>query len=1303
MATLILSAAGAAAGGTLGGGLLGFSGAVVGRAVGAATGNLIDQQVMGAGSTAVSSGRTDAFRVMSGAEGAAVPQVFGTARLGGQVIWASKFREETSTSGGGKNRPKVTEYTYSVSLAVALCEGPIERIGRVWADGNEIALDTVNWRLHRGTEDQVPDAMIEAIEGIGQVPAYRGIAYVVFEDLPLGNFGHRVPQFNFEVVRRVSAPDNAGNSLDPFSQVEAVALVPGTGEYALSTQKVHLGKGIGAQELINVNNSHGAPDFSVSMDNLDAELPQVSSVSLVVGWFGTDLRCSKCAISPRVERHDSDGIEMPWRVSGVSRSGAPLVSQIDSRPAFGGTPADQSVVQAIEKINADGKSVMFYPFMLMDIPAGNLSEDPWTGGLHQPAFPWRGRITLDRASGVAGSADKTFAAKDEVDAFFGAVTPADFHISNGEVVYSGPPEWSYRRFILHYAHLCALAGGVGAFCIGSEMRALTQLRDASSSFPAVTAFVSLAADVRTILGANTKITYAADWSEYFGYHPQDGSGDLLFHLDELWASPDIDVIGIDNYMPISDWRDGINHADAAFGSVHNLDYLSDNIAGGEGFDWFYASQADRELQIRSPITDGAYGEPWVFRYKDLLSWWSMPHFNRIGGVRVETQTAWVPQSKPFWFTELGCPAIDKGTNQPNVFIDEKSSESELPHYSSGARDDYIQHQYLAAQWRYWSDNANNPVSVEYNEPMVDMSRAHVWAWDARPWPEFPDRLSVWSDGDNYGRGHWITGRLNNASVAGIVGEMAERAGFSDYDVSKLDGSVQGFVVEDVQTVRQSLQPLMLSQAFDAYETDGKIVFKNRGQASVRDVATDGVTEEEGRPAVVFNRAAASSAPQLIQVDYIQGAENYQTAASVAGAPLVDDVGRASANLPIVMSNSEGTAVATRWLSEANIALDQADVTLPPSAIDLTPGDVISLEHGGLPRLYRIDRIEEAGVRRLKAVRVEQSVYETTLFDERDVERPTYTFPTPAYAMLLDLPIIKDEVRAHAPYLALTSVPWLGRHSVFSGGLSSDVEFDGEVSSPSVIGSTNGPLKSQTPGLWASGGGFEVTVASGELTSRTKDEVLAGANTACLRAPGAEEWEIFQFQTATMVGENTYALDGLLRGQYGTDAFIPDFYPLGSDFVLLDPSQFQSNIPAASFGADWRFRIGPSSRSIDDDSYVSLTQNIKGAGLRPLAPVHLEAFADGSSGYNIQWVRRTRINGDNWMGADVPLGEDTEKYVLRVIKPGAIVPEREISEPEFHYASSIMASEGITTPFEIEVAQLSQVYGYGPFKRIKING
>lgn len=193
----------------------------------------------------------------------------------------------------------------------------------------------------------------------------------------------------------------------------------------------------------------------------------------------------------------------------------------------------------------------------------------------QPAFPWRGRITCSPAAGYAVTVDKTAMAAAQVASLFGSASPSDFAVSGESVSWTGAAgDWGLRRMVLHYAHLCAVAGGVDAFLIGTEMPGLTTIRSGASTYPTVQAFRDLLADVRSILGHGTEIGYAADWSEYFGHHPTDGSGDVHFHLDPLWADPEIDFVGIDNYMPLSDWRDGFNHADAQEGwpAIYDRDY-----------------------------------------------------------------------------------------------------------------------------------------------------------------------------------------------------------------------------------------------------------------------------------------------------------------------------------------------------------------------------------------------------------------------------------------------------------------------------------------------------------------------------------------------------------------------------------------------------------------------------------------------------------------------------------------------------------------------------------------------------------
>ena len=402
MATLLLAAAGSALGGAVGGSFAGIGAMALGKAAGAIVGQALDQRLLGAGSAPVETGRVERFRVMGSSEGAPLARVFGRNRVAGQMIWSSRFLESVhseSVGGKGGGGASVREYSYSVSLAIALCEGEVSRIGRIWADGQVIEQKGLTFRLHRGTEDQLPDPLIEAFEGVA--PAYRGTAYVVIENLDLTPYGNRIPQFNFEVFRRPPA-GLPGVPRPPALDVRGVALVPGCGEYALATEEVHFRRGKGDNVVLNVHNDRGVPDLVASLDQLSADLPNARSVSLVVSWFGDDLRCDRCTLRPAVEQAGEDGTPMRWVVSGQGRGGAREVSRLAGRPIFGGTPADESVLQAIARMKADGLSVMFYPFILMDIQAGNGLSDPWSGAADQPPVPWRGRITLAKAPGRAG-------------------------------------------------------------------------------------------------------------------------------------------------------------------------------------------------------------------------------------------------------------------------------------------------------------------------------------------------------------------------------------------------------------------------------------------------------------------------------------------------------------------------------------------------------------------------------------------------------------------------------------------------------------------------------------------------------------------------------------------------------------------------------------------------------------------------------------------------------------------------------------------------------------------------------------
>ena len=242
MASIILAAAGTAIGGSIGGAILGVCAATIGGAVGSLAGAAIDSWLVAsmAPTQRIAGQRLDTLQITASTEGAVIPRVYGRMRIGGNIIWATDFREETETTrqggggkgGGGGGGTEVTEYFYFASLAVALCEGPITGIGRIWADGKPMSLDGVTMRVHLGGEDQEPDPFIAAKMGAANTPAYRGTAYVVFEELPLERFGNRLPQLSFEVFRPILDGESAE------SLVRAVTLIPASGEFAYATEVV---------------------------------------------------------------------------------------------------------------------------------------------------------------------------------------------------------------------------------------------------------------------------------------------------------------------------------------------------------------------------------------------------------------------------------------------------------------------------------------------------------------------------------------------------------------------------------------------------------------------------------------------------------------------------------------------------------------------------------------------------------------------------------------------------------------------------------------------------------------------------------------------------------------------------------------------------------------------------------------------------------------------------------------------------------------------------------------------------------
>lgn len=1297
MATIVFAAAGAALGSGFGGSVLGLSGAVIGRSIGATLGRTVDQRLLGNGSEAVEVGKLDRLNIMGASEGTPIARCWGRVRLPGHVIWASPFRESSQRSGGkGAPSPKTVSYSYHVSLAISLCEGEILGIGRIWADGVEISPQSLNIRTYKGSEDQLPDPIIEAYVGAESAPAYRGTAYVVIEDLELATYGNRVPQLSFEVMRRAQRMTQ-DSTPDLQDAIRAVALIPGTGEYALSTTKVVSSPEFGDSRVLNCNSQSGDSDFSTSIKQLQTELPNCSAVSLVVSWFGNDLRCGECEVQPKIESYSTGSVSLDWRAGGISRQAAREVPRVDGRSVYGGTPSDASVIDAINALRELDFSVMFYPFILMDQLSGNTLSDPYSAKNTQPIMPWRGRITLSEAPGRSFTPDQTSDANGEVSRFFGACKASDFSVLSGALCYNGPHEWSYRRFILHYAHLCKLAGGVESFCIGSEMRGLTQIRGEEHSFPAVQALVQLASDVRGILGPSVKISYAADWSEYFGYHVGDNT---YFHLDPLWASTCIDFIGIDNYMPLSDWRWDDGHADEDWKSIYNLTYLIGNVLGGEGFDWYYECPDSFDEQRRSPISEIGNGDDWVYRFKDLKSWWSRIHYDRIGGVQREAPSNWIPGSKPIRFTEYGCAAINAGTNEPNKFLDFKSSESSAPRASSGARDDVCQMQFYRAVECFWASTSNNPYSELYDGPMVDVNHSYAWAWDVRPYPEFPRNAHLWSDSQGFFRGHWLNGRASSVPLDLVVREICLKAGVSQIDTTDLYGAVVGFIDSNSHSARSILQSLSIIYGFDCFERGGDLIFCSHVARPVVDLGLEDIllnSELESSLEVVG--LAEDEAVSRVRLSYLMADGDFSIGVAEVSNPNTKSQNVHDAEFPVVLPVENAKGAAKLLLAQIMAAQEQVVFDLPISRANSLHGSVIRI--GGVT--YRVDRCDLGSFASVTATRTEMHVIGDGHADIDLNEWKPYIAAAPISRLWLDLPVLTADQNPVSPFLAVLSKPWVEPAALWTSLFDNDYALSATFPRASSVGETQSDFLAHAPGILDETSSLIVHMYSGELESISMDQLLAGRNTVAIGGGASDQWEVFQFLTAVLIVPGTYRISNFLRGQAGTDALVNETWPAGSKIVVVNDALSQVPLPPELLGRDIHYRLVPASQDIFSDIAQKGTFSPKGIGLRPYSVCHFFCDCVGGSTHAFSWTRRTRVLGDSWEGMDVPLGEDREQYLFRILTEDRTVLYQTLSErPFFNLSLSDRAEIGLTGPYIADVSQISQAFGPGPSKTIRVN-
>jgi hypothetical protein len=407
--------------------------------------------------------------------------------------------------------------------------------------------------------------------------------------------------------------------------------------------------------------------------------------------------------------------------------------------------------------------------------------------------------------------------------------------------------------------------------------------------------------------------------------------------------------------------------------------------------------------------------------------------------------------------------------------------------------------------------------------------------------------------------------------------------------------------------------------------------------------------------------------------------------------------------PVVMAENMASAICERELHSAWTGRERAEMVLPPSRLALDPGDVVDFLPTG--RMLRIANINDGAARTVDTFAVEpMALAPVALARSAGPKVPATVFLDPVVAFI-DGPLLADGHADHAGYIGGMRLPFRSGLAAWRSPSTSGYTLDTLLPIAVTIGVTTGDVYPGPVWRWDRVNSLYLRLFRGSLESAEELQVLNGSNALLLENQDGE-WELLQFATATPNGARNYILTDLLRGQKGTEHAMRSPVPAGARLVLVDAGIRQTGISPTMVGLPLNWRVGPADRDIGSEEFADLNVTLQAKARRPLSPARLNGFRDAATGdWLLKWIRRTRIGGDSWDVAEVPLGEANESYRLEILAAsgGAVKRAFDTAVPEQLYTAAQQTADfgAPQTTFWARVAQRSATFGLGIFTETMI--
>jgi hypothetical protein len=530
---------------------------------------------------------------------------------------------------------------------------------------------------------------------------------------------------------------------------------------------------------------------------------------------------------------------------------------------------------------------------------------------------------------------------------------------------------------------------------------------------------------------------------------------------------------------------------------------------------------------------------------------------------------------------------------------------------------------------------------------------------------------------------------------------------TDINTAALTSAVRGYTVATNGSIRAALTQPAAAWPFDVVQRGYKVVFVPRGGASVVTIDQNDLDARSDGTApgvqITSSREMDSQLPRRLVIKHLDFDREFDIGEQYAERLNTDAVNEETQELAIVLTAGEAAGKSEvllymRWLERYDLAF-----TLPATYNQLEPADVVTLETPEGNVLLRLTAINYTSDGRLecKAKYAGQAVYTPAALGVS----PVVTGPTTISAtgkseyVLLDVPYLHP-AQADPGFLAAMygmAAGWPGGVLIRTddaGTTWNDLQaFDPPGSDVGSATNTIGTVDSRT---WDKSSLLSVTMLNGSLSSTTELAVLNGENYFAYGDTG--RWEIIGVQNCVLVSGKSYTLHDMLRGRAGTE-WAMSTHQIGDTLVSLSLTDVTAiGMSAATIGLSREYRGITYGNDIDTD--VDLQFSYVGVNLECLSPVYFRGYKTvASNDWNLDWVRRSRMDGEWRDLVDAGLSETSEAYEVDIFSDGTFATVKRTitaATQSCTYTSAQQVTDfgGNQATIYARVYQLSSVVGRG---------